>query len=237
MDGAHVLLIVQARDTELDQLRFRRAHLPARVGLDAVLSEQSGVEAEGSLVSAERDQLAARQAELESDLGHTEKRLGDLDRQMRSGSITASRDLLAMAEQVASMKRRQSDIEDSEIEVLEMLEPLEARIADLQHQWARLEAEAVGLRAELAEAEVAVADEIQAVSAARDAAATSVDGPLLAAYERLRTRLGGVGAAPLVGTSCGGCHLVLSASELDRVRRAEPDEVVTCEQCGRILVR
>ena len=129
MDDARALLTLQERDTELDQLRFRKHHLPARAELDAVLARQRAVEAAGATATAERDELARRQAEMETDLGNTEKRLADLDRQMRSGSITASRDLQAMAEQVASMKRRQSDIEDAELAIMEALEPIDATLA------------------------------------------------------------------------------------------------------------
>jgi predicted nucleic acid-binding Zn-ribbon protein len=60
---------------------------------------------------------------------------------------------------------------------------------------------------------------------------------LAATYERLRSQLGGIGAAKLVGSSCGGCHLALPATELDRIRHAAPDALVYCDQCGRILVR
>lgn len=237
MDGPHALLSLQERDTELDQLRFRKAHLPPRAELDAVLGRQRTIEEAGVTVTAQRDELARRQAQLETDLSNTEKRLADLDRQMRSGTITASRDLQAMAEQVASMKRRQSDIEDAELAIMEELEPVEARVAELQAQWAALEADAVRLRGEVAEAEVVVDAEIAAAEAARAEAAAGVAEPLLATYERLRSRLGGVGVAPLVGASCGGCHLTLSASELDHLRRMPPDDVVNCDQCGRILVR
>lgn len=237
MDGPHALLALQERDTELDQLRFRKAHLPPRAQLDDVLARQRTIEEAGVTVSAQRDELARRQAELETDLSNTEKRLADLDRQMRSGTITASRDLQAMAEQVASMKRRQSDIEDAELAIMEELEPVEARVAELQAQWAALDADAVRLRGELAEAEVVVDAEIAAAEAARAEATGAVAAPLLATYERLRSRLGGVGVAPLVGASCGGCHLTLSASELDHLRRLPPDDVVNCDQCGRILVR
>ena len=45
------------------------------------------------------------------------------------------------------------------------------------------------------------------------------------------------GAARLVGGSCSGCHLVLPSMEVDRIRKAPPDAVITCDQCGRILVR
>ncbi|HLT11583.1 MAG TPA: C4-type zinc ribbon domain-containing protein, partial [Micromonosporaceae bacterium] len=36
---------------------------------------------------------------------------------------------------------------------------------------------------------------------------------------------------------CEGCRLELSGSEKARVRSAPPDEVVRCDECGRILVR
>ena len=41
---------------------------------------------------------------------------------------------------------------------------------------------------------------------------------LLERYEQLRHDLGGIAVARLVGTNCGGCHLTLSAVELDRIR-------------------
>jgi predicted nucleic acid-binding Zn-ribbon protein len=45
-----------------------------------------------------------------------------------------------------------------------------------------------------------------------------------------------VAVARLVGNHCDGCHLTLPAMELDRIRHLPEDELVTCEQCGRILV-
>jgi predicted nucleic acid-binding Zn-ribbon protein len=72
---------------------------------------------------------------------------------------------------------------------------------------------------------------------ARLAAAATVPADLLTRYERLRATLAGTGAARLVGGSCSGCHLTLPAMEVDRIRKAPPDEVITCDQCGRILVR
>ena len=53
----------------------------------------------------------------------------------------------------------------------------------------------------------------------------------------LRSRLGGVAVARLVGKTCQGCHLQLSAVEIDRIRRLDVDELVHCEACGRLLVR
>ena len=84
-----------------------------------------------------------------------------------------------------------------------------------------------------AEIDVLLASEVDA----RAAAADGLPPAVVAEYDRLRARLGGIGAAPLVNGRCGGCHLSLSASELDALRRQPPDALLCCEQCGRILVR
>ena len=237
MDALHALLEVQERDTQADQLRYRRAHLPERARLDAVAAELATIETDGAAVTAERDELARRQGELEAELADTERRMADLDRRMRSGTVTAARDLQAMADQLDHMRRRRSDLEDAELEVLDALDPLDKRVAELQDRWALLDGEAAELRAAVRAEEQVVDAQLEEVLAARRAAAAPVPPDLMATYERLRQRLGGVGAAQLVGASCSGCHLTLSASALDQIRRLPPDAVATCEQCGRILVR
>ena len=93
------------------------------------------------------------------------------------------------------------------------------------------------LRAVIAEAEVDIDIAIITQTEERSATAQHVPADLLGRYEQLRKKLGGTGAARLVGASCGGCHLALPAMEVDRIRKASPDAVVTCDQCGRILVR
>jgi len=237
VDALHALLAVQEHDTQADQLRHRRAHLPERARLDTVTAELATIETDGASVTAERDELARRQAELESELSEIERRIAELDRRMRSGTVTAARDLQAMAAQLESMRRRRSDLEDAELEVLDALDPLEKRVAELQDHWGVLDREATDLRTEIRAQEEVIDVQLREVLEARRAEAAPVPPELMATYERLRQRLGGVGAAPLVGASCGGCHLTMSAADLDRIRRLPPDAIATCEQCGRILVR
>ena len=88
-----------------------------------------------------------------------------------------------------------------------------------------------------AEATRTIDAELAAEVEARTAAAEAVPPDLVSQYERLRTKLGGIGAARLVGNTCGGCHLALPATELDRIRHQPDDAVTLCDQCGRILVR
>ena len=74
-------------------------------------------------------------------------------------------------------------------------------------------------------------------STERSLIGNGIPADLLALYEKAREHSGGVGAAMLRARRCEGCRIELSGSELSAVRTAEPDEVVRCENCRRILVR
>ncbi|MDQ3896364.1 MAG: C4-type zinc ribbon domain-containing protein [Actinomycetota bacterium] len=89
----------------------------------------------------------------------------------------------------------------------------------------------------MAEAQAAIDDDLASQLEARQASAASIPADLLSLYEQLRAHLDGVGAAPLVNGRCGGCHLALPATEVDRLRKEPPESLVRCDQCSRILVR
>jgi predicted nucleic acid-binding Zn-ribbon protein len=237
MSEFETLLSVQDHDTTLDQLRHKRAALPQRSALSAVESERATSATRLAELEAERGVLEARRSALEAEVAELERRASDLDRRMRSGEVTATRELTAMVEQVDSLKRRRSMLEDEELELMVALEPLDDVVATLRTQIDRLEQQAGILGRDLAVAEAEIDRALGLETDARAAKAVGVPEPLLSRYEQLRARLGGIGAARMVGSSCGGCHLAFSASEVDRMRREPPQAVITCDQCGRILVR
>ena len=78
---------------------------------------------------------------------------------------------------------------------------------------------------------------LQRVVVQADAPARMQPEDLLKLYEKLRADNGGVGAAKLHQGRCEGCRLELNATEITQIRAAEPDEVLRCEECRRILVR
>jgi len=130
-----------------------------------------------------------------------------------------------------------SALEDGALAAMEEREPLDLAVTAMDDQDATLEAEAGALRAAIAAAETEVDRQLVAERDQRDAAASAVAEELLARYEQLRARLGGIGAAKLEHGTCMGCRMKLPATEIDRLKREPEDAVVTCDQCGRILVR
>jgi predicted nucleic acid-binding Zn-ribbon protein len=231
------LLDVQDHDTVLDQLRHRRATLPERAELADVERQLGALDARTKEVRVTRDELGDRQAALEQQIEASRTRRDVLDKRLFGGQVVAARELQAMSEEVKHLTRHITELEDREIEVMEALEPLDVELSAGDVRRDALDADAERLRAAIGTTEQALDDELAAETGARAAAAAAVRDDLLARYEQLRAKLGGTGAARLAGGSCSGCHLALSAMELDRIRKAQPDAVITCEQCGRILVR
>lgn len=231
------LLEVQGHDTAVDRLHHRRAHLPEREELTGVERHIAGVRGQLAEVQARRDKVLERQASLESAISAAGGRIKEIEGRLYSGQVSATRDILAMQGEVDSLKARRSSLEDDLLASMEEDEPLAAQVAAFEAEEARLDAAAARLRDVIADAEREIDAEIAVELEARAADAAGVPESLIATYERLRTKLGGVGAARLVGPSCSGCHLTLPVQEVARIKREPPDALILCDQCGRILVR
>jgi predicted nucleic acid-binding Zn-ribbon protein len=149
---------------------------------------------------------------------------------------SSTRDLQAMDEEVRHLNQRRSELEDEELVAMVDQEPIDAALAALAGRKAPIEEKANILRAEVAQGRAEIDGELEAARAARAGEAAQLPPALSERYEVLRARLRGTGAARLVGHRCSGCHLELSPVEVDRIRAMSPDTVVTCDQCGRILV-
>lgn len=231
------LLEVQNLDTAIDQHRHRLAHLPEAAVIAELDAQAAAIAARRTVTVAERDEVAGRQQALEDELASTEERSRSVSARLYGGEVSASRDLQAMAADIESLKVRASGLEDRVLMVLEEREPLDASVMAADEELAALAERRRVADAAMAEAGGAVAAELERLLEERRSAVSGVPADLLADYERIRARSGGIGAARLIGSRCDGCHLTMPSMELDRIRHAPPDAVVHCDECGRILVR
>ena len=230
------LLDLQARDSALARLEHRRRTLPEL----AVIADADG------RLAALRDDVVRSETEvgdldrelrrLEDDVDQVRRR-ADRDRQRMQAGAVPAKELESLQHEVETLTRRQSDLEDTELEVMERREEAESRAAAV-----RADVETVSAtRAEAEQARDKAFAEIDAEAAAdagvRAELAPQIPADLLALYEKVRAASGGVGAAMLRQRRCEGCRLELMGGELRAAQAAPPDEVLRCENCRRILVR
>jgi predicted nucleic acid-binding Zn-ribbon protein len=230
------LLDLQALDTKLDQLTHKARTLPQH----ARITELSGRMADlDTAIAASRTAVGDLRRELakaESDVQQVRDRAARDQARLDSGAGSA-KDLQALQSELVSLGKRQGDLEEVELEVMERLEAHEGTLAELTTAHAALLNDRAAVEAER-DAEIGVlTQQAQQVRAERVAMAEPLDDKLLALYDRLRGRLGGVAVAALRRGRSEGSGMPVPGTELAKIKATPEDEIVYCEDSGRILVR
>jgi len=230
------LLDLQAIDTALAQLAHRRRTLPEHAELDALGRELSALEDERIRAQVAVDDLDRDIARLERDIDQVRARKDKDEARLTLGSGPA-RELEALQHEMVSLKRRQDELEEAELELMEQRETAQATLDEILTRITagRQRREEVERRRDEQLAEISREEEFR--TGARRPLAADLPADLVALYEKVRETSGGLAAALVRGGRCGGCRLELSGSERVRVKSAAADEVVRCDECRRIMVR
>jgi predicted nucleic acid-binding Zn-ribbon protein len=231
------LLELADLDAELARLDHRRRTLPENAELERLTVRSAEIRDATTLADTQLSDLDREQARAERDVEQVRVRI-DKDRdRLDGGKVSSARELESLQSEVISLRRRQGDLEEV---VLELMERRETAESNRDHAAAEADSVAQETTAVSARRDAALAEIGEAAAKAgrtRASVAAGVPDELLALYDKLRDTHGGVGAAMLRRGRCEGCHVSLSTVDLNAVRAAAPDEVVRCEECRRILVR
>jgi uncharacterized protein len=230
------LLDLAAEDVALTQLAHRRRTLPEEAAVEKAAEAERSFAVEVVRTETEVRDLDREQTRLEADV-ETVRQREDRDQKLIDSGSTSAKDITGLQHELESLKRRQGDLEDQVLELMERRETAEAALQaarDGQQQAAAELERATQLRDD---ALADIADGTARHEAARAQIVGQVPAPLLSLYDRIRTQNGATGAALLKARQCQGCRIELFGKELAAVRSADPSEVVRCDNCGRILVR
>ncbi len=231
------ILQIQALDLSIAQLRHRTEHHPIRTRLAEIDAQLLEHDASAATVIEEKHDLERQQKRLEDEVATVSAKRADIDGKLYGGEVTASKELLALQDEAASLLARQTGMEDDDLLIMEQVEEVESKLSVFDEARAALVSERTQQEAELEAAVVEMSAEIASLESERTAAAGPANPELLASYEMLRDQFDGVAVARLVGSSCDGCHMQLSAVAVDQIGKMPEDAVVNCEECGRLLVR
>jgi hypothetical protein len=231
------LLDVQQLDSTLDRLKHRKATLPELAELETLAARRDELSDDVVRAETEDSDLGREQAKVDTDVETVRSRMERDQKRLDSGQVGSPKELENLQHEIESLHRRQTELEDAELEVMEQREAVQTRLGLLQEEQAKVgesisEAEQ---RRDAAYEEIAAESEKAAAQRAETVA--SIDTELVGLYEKLRTSSGGIGAAALHRGRCEGCHLQLNTTDLNRLRDAPDDEVLRCEECRRILIR
>jgi predicted nucleic acid-binding Zn-ribbon protein len=228
------LIALQDLDTSCDQLRYRMAHLHEDDVVEVVSRERDTIEAAIATARVSQEKVTARLAELDRLTDQGRAKRARLDAQLRS--VVVVREAEALQREIARIDAERDEADDEGLSLLAELEALketeEANTTSLAEVGARL-------AAALSDRDAAVAQlgtELEGLVHQRQQLVSALTPELVTRYEDLRKHLGGVAVARLVHGRCDGCHLDLSAVEIEEIKRLPDGELGECGQCGRLLV-
>jgi uncharacterized protein len=224
-------------DAELGRIAHRRRGLPEHAEIIRLEGRDAELRDSVAVMTAQSSDLSREQAKAETDVEQVRSRI-DRDRQrLDSGMINSPKELENLQSEIQSLQRRQSDLEEIVLDVMERRETTQTGLNSANAERESIESE---LRTVTAARDAALAglDEQAAKAATRRVQiAAAIPDDLLDLYDKLRAQHAGVGAAALRQRRCQGCNLTLNTVDLNAIRAAPKDEVLRCEECRRILVR
>lgn len=223
------LLILQNRDQKIKQIRTEAKTVPLqRAQLDAhIAATAAGLEA----VKAKAREVEVERKRLELDAGTRTDSINRLKTQQYE--TRKNEEFRAMGNEIERYEREIREIEDKELDLMEQTEKLKAEIAVEEKKAATARESVARQLNDLDEKAKALDAQLAGLLEERAKLATNIDEDVLDRYERLFSSKGNAAIVALEHEVCTGCHMKVTTQTSHRVKSGK--EIVSCEQCGRIL--
>jgi uncharacterized protein len=227
---AAALFQLQQLDLELERVTAEQQAIVHSLQGDSTLQK---LRAEHTTV--EQQLRAGQQAQKEAEwaLEDVNRRLAMQEQRLYSGTVTNPKELAALQQEVQRLRAQQSRQEEITLEMMESTESLQEMaqhkaklLQQAEEDWAKGNVALMTRRDQLEARR-------QELQTKRTQLAVGIDVELLKRYDAMRRSKQGRAVSKVEQNSCQWCRVILTASELQRVRIS--NELQTCSNCGRIL--
>jgi predicted nucleic acid-binding Zn-ribbon protein len=223
------LLILQDRDQKIRQIQNEVKTLPL---------ERQSLEAQAAASQASLEALKHKARQVEVD----RKKL-ELDANTRRDTISKLKtqqyqtrkndEFQAMGHEIQRYEAEIQKIEDDELELMDQAEKVKVELAAEEKKAAASKNSVTRQLNDLQEKSKALEARLQELSKERGELAGKIDEDTLSRFERLFKSKGDAAIVAVEHGVCTGCHMKLTTATVKAVEAGK--EIVSCEQCGRIL--
>ena len=223
------LLVLQDRQQKIRQIQaeiktvpLERAHLESQLAASA-----AGVE---SLKQKAR-QVEVGRKNLELDVGTRTESIARLKTQQYQ--TRKNDEFQAIGHEIERYENEIRKLEDQELELMIEADKLKGEI-DAADKSARATKDSISRQlTDLETKSKALGSQQQELEKERETLAAQIDDDLLDQFERLFNSKGDAAVVAVEHGVCTGCHMKVTTATASRVKAGK--EIVSCENCGRIL--
>ena len=229
-EGLKLLYELQKIDLEIDQTHKALRSLD---GGASVAAEVAKAQKELDARETELRKARAELRDLELALSSAEEKRKGYRRKLESGRVTSHREQDAIQREIDALSRQIGEIEERALLLMDQIEPLEAKAQESRQLVEGLQARLAEVQSRHAQERERLTARLKELESARTAAAASVPEELMEKYNNVRRRFGPVAVALVEGNTCGACRISISVFLLRQLR--DSDGIFMCDNCGRIL--
>jgi uncharacterized protein len=230
------LLDLADLDEQIRRLEHRRTNLPEQKVLDEHVEARREVTGDLSDATTTQERLQAQASRHEREIEIADEGRRHSEQLIYSGRVSSEKELEALRDEIDKRHARKADLEDSLLEIMEQLEEVTDLVDELTERRQELADQIAHLTTRRDEAATGIDAELATLRAARDERTAGIDAGVLAVYDQVAAKRPGRAVARLDGRTCTGCHMELTAIELEEIKEAAADSLARCAQCGSIVV-
>ena len=224
------LYLLQEMDTEIQAKQAALEDVEARLGESEEL-EETRREVEETRHRLRETQKKQREAERTVD--DIRAKIQPLEEKLYGGTVKNPKELVGFQQDVDSLKARQRELEDRDLEAMSAVEEVERALAEAERQLLDMETGWQAEQESLRQQRDGLRQEIQELEQSRSGQESTIDAEMIRQYESLRALHQGRAVAKVERGICQGCRITLPMHVLQRARKG--NHLVQCTSCERIL--
>lgn len=223
------MLVLQNRQQKIKQIQTEIKTIPLqRQNLEAQLAASA---AALTAIKSKGQHLEMDRKKLELDAGTRRESINRLKTQQYE--TRKNDEFRAMGNEIERYEKEIQQIEDQELELMDQAEKVKSELA-IEDKKASGARESIARQmTDLEEKGKTLQGQLDQLTAERTEIAGKVEEELLSLFERLFASKGDAAVVALEHEVCTGCHMKVTTQTAHRVKNGK--EIVSCEQCGRIL--
>jgi uncharacterized protein len=223
------LLVLQDRQQKIKQIQTEVETLPLqRKNLEEQLAASvAGVEA----LKQKARQVEMDRKKLELDVGTRTETISRLKTQQYQ--TRKNDEFQAIGHEIERYEKEIRKIEDDELELMVEADKVKADLGVEEKKSATVKESVARQTADLEAKSETLQSRLEELTKERAEIAGKIDEDLLSRFERLFKSKGDAVVVALEHEVCTGCHMKVTAQTAHRVKAGK--EIVSCENCGRIL--
>jgi predicted nucleic acid-binding Zn-ribbon protein len=231
MHPARQLFQLQTLDLERDA-KYRRL----KQVIAALTEPESLANAAAALASTQEQVTSARvrRQDLELETRTLETKIASVEERLYSGQVKNPKELADLQNDVASLRRRRTTLDDTVLDAMIALEDAEGAEREAQSKLAALQTQWQTDRHALMDERQQLEADIATLTEQRNQMVAAISPEYLKPYQKLRHEYSGQAVARVQDGTCIACGVEISDRLLARARLSE--DLNYCGNCERILM-